>query len=88
VTTGDVVGEHFVLIDSDAVLPWTVPAAAIGTSVRISGTGIGDNAPAEQSTLFLVRALRPPTPVGIAATFQTDGSLHIGWIRRSRLGWA
>ena len=81
-------GERFVLVDADTLLAWALPASAIGSIVRISASGVGDASPAEASLVFQARALRPPAPVAISATVQPDGSVLVGWTRRSRAGWA
>jgi len=81
-------GERFVLVDADTLLAWALPASAIGSIVRISASGVGDTSPAEASLVFQARALRPPAPVAISATVQPDGSVLVGWTRRSRAGWA
>ena len=83
-----VAGERFVLVDADTLRPWTLPTSAIGSTVRIAASGVGDATPAEASLVFQARALRPPAPVALAATPQADGSLLVGWTRRSRQGWA
>ena len=85
--TEHAIGDRFVLIDADALLPWSLPPSAIGREVRISASGIGDADPAEASILFQARAMRPPAPVALSATWMPDGSLSIGWTRRSRAGW-
>ncbi|MGN6123263.1 MAG: terminase large subunit domain-containing protein [Sphingomonas oligoaromativorans] len=33
------------------------------------------------------RALRPPAPAALTATREANGSIQIGWTRRSRIGW-
>ncbi len=83
-----VAGERFVLVDADTLRPWTLPTSAIGSTARIVASGVGDATPAEASLVFQARALRPPAPVALAATPQADGSLLVGWTRRSRQGWA
>lgn len=37
--------------------------------------------------MFQARALRPPSPVGLSVRTMPDGSIAIGWTRRSRAGW-
>ncbi len=86
-TAGHVAGERLVLVDADTLLPWALPASAIGSSVRIAASGVGDVTPAEASILFQARALRPPSPVAISAVEQPDGSILVAWTRRSRAGW-
>jgi hypothetical protein len=85
--TEHAIGDRFVLIDSHALLPWSLPPSAIGREIRISASGIGDADPADASILFQARAMRPPAPVALSATWMSDGTLSIGWTRRSRAGW-
>ena len=86
--TGHVAGERFVLVDAETLLPWTLPTSAIGSTVRVAASGVGDASPAEASLIFQARALRPPAPVAVTAAMQADESLALDWTRRSRLGWA
>jgi hypothetical protein len=81
------VGDRFVLIDADTLLPWTLPPSAIGREIRVSASGTGDASPVEVSLLFQARAMRPPAPVALSAALKADGSFDVGWTRRSRLGW-
>ncbi|PXA83638.1 hypothetical protein DMC47_42730 [Nostoc sp. 3335mG] len=81
------IGERFVLIDADTLLAWQLPLSAIGHGVRVSASGVGDADPADASLTFQARALRPPAPVGLTASPMPDGSIEIGWTRRSRVGW-
>jgi hypothetical protein len=82
-----VAGERFILVDADTLLAWTLPTSAIGSTVRVAATGVGDVTPAEASIVFQARALRPPSPVALRATTELDGSILVGWTRRSRAGW-
>jgi hypothetical protein len=80
-----IAGERFVLIDPDALVAWPLPARAIGATLRVAATGIGDVA--EAAIDFAGRALLPPGPVAFRAS--TGGAdLALRWTRRSRLGWA
>jgi hypothetical protein len=86
-TAGHAIGERFVLVDPATLLSCALPVSQIGGTVRIAASGVGDAAPAEADILFQARALRPPAPVAISAAVQPDGSLRLGWTRRSRAGW-
>jgi hypothetical protein len=83
---GHVAGERFVLVDADALASWSPPMSAVGGTIRVSASGVGDATPAEATLLFQGRALRPPAPVALRVTL-TDGGLSLGWTRRSRQGW-
>ncbi|HEY0269454.1 MAG TPA: phage tail protein, partial [Sphingomonas sp.] len=82
-----VAGEAFVLVDAETLLGWTLPVSAIGASVMVAATGIGDARPAEAAIVYQGRALRPPAPVALHAVAGADGSVAAGWTRRSRAGW-
>ena len=84
---GHAEGERFVLVEPDKLFSWALPAGQTGGTIRIAASGIGDDSPAEADILFQARALRPPAPVAIDWAVQGDGSLRIGWTRRSRTGW-
>ena len=84
---GHAIGERFVLVDAERLLPWPLPFSAIGQEIRVSASGTGDAEPAEAAILFQARALRPPSPVGLSVRTMPDGSIAIGWTRRSRAGW-
>lgn len=81
-------GERFVLVDAETLVPWTLPASAIGATIRVAASGIGDVAPAEATMRFSARALLPPDPVAATAGGDGAGGLVLGWTRRSRLGWS
>jgi hypothetical protein len=84
---GHAIGERFVLVDAERLLPWPLPFSTIGQEIRVSASGTGDAEPAEAAIMFQARALRPPSPVGLAVRTMPDGSIAIGWTRRSRAGW-
>ncbi len=84
---GHAIGDRFVLIDADTLIPWTLPASMIGQPMRVSASGVGDAVPVDASILFEARAMRPPAPVALSASFASGGSLSVAWTRRSRLGW-
>lgn len=83
-----VAGERFVLLEADTLLAYDAPASAIGGTLSIMATGIGDASPVIAATPVLGRALCPPAPVRLHAARQGDGSILIGWTRRSRAGWS
>ena len=82
------VGERFVLIEADTLAPYDPPLSTVGGNARIMAVGVGDiAAPAEDMATAIGEAVRPPSPVALTAVWQVDGSLAIGWTRRSRSGW-
>lgn len=81
-------GARFVLIEAGRLLPIDLPTSAIGGPVAVSAIGPGETETAEQATTLIARALRPPAPVALRAARLGDGTIRIGWTRRSRAGWA
>jgi hypothetical protein len=80
-------GERFVLVEHASLAAHPIPLAAIGTEVRVMGSGIGDTGPAEAAITWRAEALRPPSPVHLNALSRTDGGYDLRWVRRSRAGW-
>lgn len=62
------------------------PGARIAlTELRASGVGDDDSVPADAA--ISGRSVAPPSPVHLRVAELADGSLVIGWTRRSRTGW-
>lgn len=83
-SAGHAAGERFVLIERDSLVPVTVPAFALGASISAVPSRLGD----AFETVVSSASIRPPSPVGLSANSDGSGGLAIGWIRRSRSGWA
>lgn len=81
-------GERFVLIEPETLVDCPLPLAAMGTEATVIATGIGDAEGAEARTVVAAPALRPPSPVHLSAVRDGAGGVWIGWVRRSRAGWA
>jgi hypothetical protein len=79
--------EDFVLIDPERLAAMTSPAAAIGSTLTVQAAGIGDAVPVSTTLAVSGRALRPPAPVHLRATRESDGAILLRWTRRSRTGW-
>ncbi|MDE0879565.1 MAG: phage tail protein [Sphingomonas bacterium] len=88
-TTGHVAGEAFAMIDRGAIVTIDVPMGSIGRSVRLLATGIGDVAgPVAAQVRVTGASVVPPSPVQVAASALPGGGWRLGWMRRSRSGWA
>jgi len=61
---------------------------SLGGSVRVVAAGIGDAVGVEADLSVAGRALRPPAPVQVRVARLGDGTVAIGWVRRSRAGWS
>ncbi len=81
-------GERFVLIEAATLLPLEAPVSALDTTARIMATGVGDAVAVAAEAVIAGRALRPPASVHLSASRLADGTIRIGWVRRSRVGWA
>ena len=83
-----VTGERFALIEAEALATIEAPAAALGTTARLIGLGVGDEpAGVEAQVAVTGDALRPPSPVHLRAERLSNGDLAMRWVRRSRSGW-
>ncbi|WP_299328686.1 phage tail protein [Parasphingopyxis sp.] len=83
------IGEGFVLIEAAAAKAINAPISALGGSIEVMATGLGDtDAPVSVSDSIAGLAIRPPAPVHLTAERLADGGIAFRWVRRSRLGWA
>jgi len=80
-------GDRFVLLDPASIRTIDLPASAIGTSVAVMASGIGDPEPARVEVAITGRSVAPPSPVSVRADRAADGAIRLRWTRRSRLGW-
>jgi hypothetical protein len=78
--------ERFVLIDPARLRQIATTAADAGQVIEMRASGLGDASPAEAALAVDGRAILPPSPVH-PFTLESAGDLHVGWTRRSRLGW-
>lgn len=79
--------ERFVLLDADALAAWDAPLTAIGGTVRLLASGVGDPSPVEADAVGVGAAVRPLPPVQLRALRQADGGFALSWIRQSRIGF-
>lgn len=80
-------GDAFVLIEADAMRTIDLPVAAIGQTVRVLASGVGDTEPVEARCVLAGRSVLPPSPVGLRVAPAGNGDAAVRWIRRSRAGW-
>lgn len=79
-------GDPFLLLEEERL--FSLPDALLSApSVRIAALGIGDVEPAEAVIAIDGEAMRPPSPVHLAARDDGAGGLSFNWTRRSRAGW-
>lgn len=82
------VGDRFVMLAAETAVTLDLPMAAVGTTVRLLATGVGDLAgPASATVRVTGRSVVPPPPVLLAAREVGDGRITLQWVRRSRTGW-
>ncbi|MGN6277181.1 MAG: phage tail protein [Sphingomonas sp.] len=82
------VGDRFVLIAPDQVAMATLPISAIGSTIRVIASGVGDVAgPAMSDAGVTGLSVLPPSPVHLNAELPPNGDVALSWIRRSRAGW-
>lgn len=75
-------GDRFALVTAGGVATIALPASAIGGTVRLMASGIGDAAPATVAIPVTGASVLPPPPVHV----RRDGEM-LRWTRRSRTGW-
>jgi len=90
-TASHAVGDVFALLDPTRLLALDMPAARIGTTIRLKAVGPNEiaSAVADQPVRIGGVNLRTLSPVNLAIARGGDGTLSISWVRRSRLafGW-
>ena len=86
---GHVPGEGFLLVEPASLAAIEAPPTAIGTTAQLLAIGIGDTSSPTAAALAVEGvSLQPPGPCHLAACETAAGDLSIGWVRRSRSGWA
>ncbi len=78
--------EPILLIDPSSLI--SLENAPDTGRIDILASGIDDADPAKAGCEIRARAVRPLSPVHLAAERQADGSIWVRWIRRSREGWS
>ena len=82
------VGERFVLIETGAAIAVPLTAIAVGVSVSVLASGVGDTAgPVTASVAITGASILPPAPVHVTKVPTAEGGVRIAWVRRSRAGW-
>lgn len=84
-------GDRFVLLEPDATVAPDLPTVALGASVRILASGLGDvDGPVDATVTLTGRSLLPPSPTHLRWAERGNGDVAVQWIRRSRTGlrWA
>jgi len=80
-------GDRFVLLTPDAVATIDLPVAAIGSTVRVLASGIGDTVgPVEADCAVDGASVRPPCPAQLRLEV-IAGAPTLTWARRSRAGF-
>lgn len=80
--------ERFVLLDRTRLSAVEVARSDVGQLLELRAVGSGDLIPAEATRSIDGRAMMPLSPVHGHVKATAGGDLEIGWVRRSRLGWA
>ena len=81
-------GDRFVLLDAGSVRAIDLPAAALGSSVRVMAAGVGDaDAPPVAAVPVSGASVLPPVPVALRWAAEAGGGAAVSWTRRSRSGW-
>ncbi len=75
-------GDRFVLLEAEAARAIDLPVSAIGRTVRVMASGVGDDEPVEARCTIGGASVLPPSPVHL----RREGAM-LRWVRRSRAGW-
>jgi Putative phage tail protein len=88
-TSDHIVGTQFVLLEPDSARLIEERAFVPGEVVTLEAMGLADGQPISASMPVTGLAIRPLAPVHGRFNFAADGSVNLGWIRRSRIdsGW-
>lgn len=85
---GHEVGDGFLLLDAERLLPLEGAQASVGRRCAVAAQGLGDMTPAVAECIADGRALVPPSPVHVRIAGNGATGMTVGWTRRSRMGWA
>jgi len=81
-------GEPFILLQQEVLFPVSGSPMLVGRTLEMAAQGIGDTSLIGVQRTIAGRALTPPSPVHLRVEGSPVSGFNIGWIRRSRLGWA
>ncbi len=86
---GHAADESFLLVDARALKAIPAGAAAIGGGVTVTAYGPGNDGQ-EPVVLRVLQgeAARPLSPAQLRGSVRADGALELGWVTRSRRGFA
>ncbi|HVM38093.1 MAG TPA: phage tail protein [Sphingomicrobium sp.] len=82
---GHAAGEKFALLLPGTLQPIRLPQAMRGALIEVRAAGAG-GAP-DDARLAAAEAVRPLSPVHLAAASDGAGGIVVRWVRRSRTGW-
>lgn len=81
-------GDRFVAIVAEALTTIDLPLSAIGATVRVLASGIGDDSgPVARDAAVRGVSVVPPGPVHLRGDVLPEGDVRVRWVRRSRSGW-
>jgi hypothetical protein len=82
------VGDRFALLTPQSALTLDLPITAIGGTVRLLATGVGDlTGPASAVLAVNGASVVPLSPVLLQCSEVGNGNAVLTWVRRSRNGW-
>ncbi|MES2095149.1 MAG: phage tail protein [Pseudomonadota bacterium] len=80
-------GDRFVVLDAASVATIDLPVTALGSTVLLLASGIGDgDGPVAADCAVTGASIRPPAPAHLALRI-AGGVSTVSWIRRSRAGF-
>ena len=82
-------GEPFLLVDARALKRISASASMIGTAITVTAYGPGNDGQEPVVTRIVQgEAARQLSPAQLRGAVRVDGTLELGWTRRSRRGFA
>ena len=81
-------GDRFVLLERSTLAELPLPLAALGGTMRVMATGVGDgDLPVTVDVRITGASVLPPSPAHLSTGPATATMLPLSWVRRSRAGW-
>lgn len=81
-------GESFAMLDAFRLQRVPLIAEQQGAELRVTPGGLADHAAEPVIASIAGEAMRPPSPVRLAASWNSLGNLSCTWVRRSSRGWS
>jgi hypothetical protein len=81
-------GDRFLMLDPSRLQRVPLSIAQKDALLRVNPGGLADGASQPVEALITGEAMRLPSPVHLAASWDSLGNLQCAWVRRSSRGWS